>query len=68
MKKLFVELIIKDINCLFACRPENVVNGIILALLHGENGSIWVSDGGQHAYRVGLPQLTEMQDILKVLS
>ncbi|XP_077284437.1 uncharacterized protein LOC143909985 [Arctopsyche grandis] len=58
---------LKQLTTTSTQKTENVVNGIILALLHGENGSIWVSDGGQHAYRVELPQLSEMQDILKGL-
>lgn len=32
-------------------------------LLNGKNGSIWVSDAGQSAYEVELPQLNELQKI-----
>jgi hypothetical protein len=37
-------------------RPENVAKGMITLITEGENGSVWVAEGGEPIYEVTIPQ------------
>lgn len=37
------------------CRTENVAKGMITLITKGENGSVWVSEGGEPIYEVAIP-------------
>jgi len=40
---------------LFVGRPENVAKGMMHLITKGNNGSIWVSEGGEAAYEIHIP-------------
>jgi 15-hydroxyprostaglandin dehydrogenase (NAD) len=40
----------------FVCRPEHVAKGMIHLIKKGDNGSIWVCEGGEPAYEVRIPE------------
>ncbi|XP_019866919.1 15-hydroxyprostaglandin dehydrogenase [NAD(+)]-like [Aethina tumida] len=44
-----------ELGSLPAQRPENVAKGLITLITKGDNGSVWVSEGGQPIYEVAIP-------------
>lgn len=46
---------IKQLTYILICRTENVAKGLITLITKGENGSVWVSEGGEPIYEVAIP-------------
>ncbi|CAH1116662.1 unnamed protein product [Phaedon cochleariae] len=51
----------KGLGALPPQRPENVAQGLIKLITEGENGSVWVSEGGQPIYEVEIPERTTLR-------
>ncbi|KAJ8960193.1 hypothetical protein NQ318_003917 [Aromia moschata] len=41
--------------------PSNVAKGMYTLITKGENGSVWVSEGGQPIYEVAIPDRTTLR-------
>ncbi|CAH0550954.1 unnamed protein product [Brassicogethes aeneus] len=51
------EILVQDLGSYPAQQPEDVAQGLITMITKGENGSVWVSEGGEPVYEVILPDL-----------
>jgi hypothetical protein len=45
----------RRVKICFICRPECVAKGMMHLIENGNNGSIWVAEGGQPVYEVLIP-------------
>jgi 15-hydroxyprostaglandin dehydrogenase (NAD) len=55
MGKIAQELV-DGLGAMPAQPPENVAKGMITLITEGENGSVWVAEGGEPIYEVTIPQ------------
>ncbi|KAF7265642.1 hypothetical protein GWI33_020960 [Rhynchophorus ferrugineus] len=55
------ELLATELGSLPAQEPSNVAQGMITLITKGENGSVWVSEGGEPVYEVAIPDRTTIR-------
>ncbi|XP_066259392.1 15-hydroxyprostaglandin dehydrogenase [NAD(+)]-like [Euwallacea similis] len=55
------EVLANELGSLPAQPPTNVAEGMITLITKGENGSVWVSEGGQPVYEVAIPDRTTLR-------
>ncbi|XP_030766569.1 15-hydroxyprostaglandin dehydrogenase [NAD(+)]-like [Sitophilus oryzae] len=55
------ELLANELGSLPPQPTENVAKGMITLITKGENGSVWVSEGGQPVYEVAIPDRTTLR-------
>lgn len=52
---------LKELSRTSTQKPESVVMAILHVMLFGQNGTVWISDGGQPPFKVEWPTLKELK-------